>query len=394
LASQQAYSYDAKTTQELQLYITSVVPAVKIKDIQIISLRLENLIKLHADPNIADPQIGLSALHIAACINDIGLTSLLLEHGAHIDQKTTNGTTPLLVAVLQKSYEVMQYLIIQKADINAVTVSKNTLLHCAISNNLYISTRILLKAGADVDKQNSDGNTAAHLAVWNMKILQALLAQKPDLNKVNNNDKTPFMLAATSKNKYILDILIAHGSLVPLYTINQPTKDLLRKKRASHILKQQFPLQYMIKIRHSDCDITYNFLPYIIEEYRKNNRSLNEKDSSNVTPLYIAIALRDEYAARLLLEHGANPLSDHDCFRSLELIQHIPEYKHPDLLRTDKALKQKILHTAIGHMCVILAPLTRLPHKRVKYDAKREHIPYTLLPELVNHIAYWAINDE
>lgn len=77
---------------------------------------------------------GVSCLHLAAQSNNVKTVHYLLSQGVlPVDWLDNNGCTPLHWACLEGSYEVVKYLLAEKANANAVTLeARSTPLHIAI----------------------------------------------------------------------------------------------------------------------------------------------------------------------------------------------------------------------------------------------------------------------
>ena len=140
---------------------------------------------------------GLTALFLAV-INSKTLCTdktvkILLSHGANINLKIMNETTPLMFAVRSV-----------RLDSSEETV------------------KILLENGADVNLQNANGNTALMLSVLNTRtessedIVRLLLKYGANLNLTDKNRLTPLMCASRySKTKSSIEtmkILLDNGA--------------------------------------------------------------------------------------------------------------------------------------------------------------------------------------
>uniref|UniRef100_A0A8C6XKR1 Notch C-terminal domain-containing protein n=1 Tax=Naja naja TaxID=35670 RepID=A0A8C6XKR1_NAJNA len=71
---------------------------------------VEELIICHADVNAVD-ELGKSALHWAAAVNNIEATIALLKNGANKDMQDTKEETPLFLAAREGSYEAAKILL-------------------------------------------------------------------------------------------------------------------------------------------------------------------------------------------------------------------------------------------------------------------------------------------
>ncbi|AAZ12019.1 Ankyrin repeats (3 copies), putative [Trypanosoma equiperdum] len=105
-----------------------------------------------------------SALHKSASDGDVRVSKWLVEHGAEVDQKDADDTTPLLMAVKMGKPDVAEYLIKQDANRDQADSHGNRPVHyCAIRCD-YKILKILIDAGATVNVQNNDLNNPLHLA--------------------------------------------------------------------------------------------------------------------------------------------------------------------------------------------------------------------------------------
>ncbi|KAE8324453.1 nucleoside phosphorylase domain-containing protein [Aspergillus sergii] len=117
------------------------------------------------DPNTADPQWNLTALHYTAKYGDIGTTRLLLKAGADPDVpiKFTKNT-PLFEAASRGHDKVAQCLLQHKANIMSVGKGKRTALHAAAANGHLACVTVLMEAGADSENLDKEGYTPLDLA--------------------------------------------------------------------------------------------------------------------------------------------------------------------------------------------------------------------------------------
>jgi len=96
---------------------------------------------------------------------------LLIEHGADVNVRDGNHSTPLHLASSSWSVEAVQLLIEHGADVHARDGSHSTPLHLVASSSssweldpLKDSLRQLLENGADVDAEDNKGRTPFQIA--------------------------------------------------------------------------------------------------------------------------------------------------------------------------------------------------------------------------------------
>ncbi len=123
------------------------------------------LLTYGADPNIVsidDYHCFVTPLYIAVDNNDLKMVSLLLKHGAQIDQSihpidddfiACDGLTPLHRAVDDENIELVQFLLHKGANPNSMSMV-GTSLDVALQEDTIESVTLLLAAGASIDIMN------------------------------------------------------------------------------------------------------------------------------------------------------------------------------------------------------------------------------------------------
>jgi ankyrin repeat protein len=88
-------------------------------------------------------------------------------------------------------------------DINAQTVDGTTPLILSIATKKYEMAEILIKAGADVNIGDNDYNTPLHIASWtgNINMIKNLLNNGANQHVKNNKGNYPLSLAINSDNR-------------------------------------------------------------------------------------------------------------------------------------------------------------------------------------------------
>lgn len=125
---------------------------------------------------------GLTCLHVAAleCRCDI-LKSLLIDYQVDVNLSTSSGWTALHFSInsskVKKSYECVQYLLGQGADVNRCTSALIYPLHLAASCGHVTAIELLLKHNAVVDVTDKRGQSPYIMAmIWGHKNAARVLA--------------------------------------------------------------------------------------------------------------------------------------------------------------------------------------------------------------------------
>ncbi len=165
---------------------------------------------------------GLSALHFAAREGDSETVRVLLDHGADINQRDGDGSTALVVALLNKHYAFAKFLLDHGADPNVADNRGMAPLYAAIeSRNQDYSALPSRKdeepAGASLEAIRA---VLAHGADLNAQLTKNL----PGKSGMDSGDTTldagttPLMRAARSGDAAVMKILLDRGANTKLTT--------------------------------------------------------------------------------------------------------------------------------------------------------------------------------
>ena len=147
-------------------------------------------------------RLEYAPLHIAAMVNAVDATKLLIERGADIHTKNIYGWTPLHEAAYWKNYaDVVSLLIERGADVHARDDSGGTPLHFAAEGNAVDTVKVLIERGADVHAQDNSGGTPLHsaanssLASGTAVVASVLIEHGADVHAENKSGETPLQSA-------------------------------------------------------------------------------------------------------------------------------------------------------------------------------------------------------
>ena len=155
-----------------------------------------------------------ATLHHAAKEGDTQRVMALLEKGADVNTKDTEGNTPLHKAVESSHKELVELLIQEKAHVNARNSVGETPLNMAAQEGWWKLAKLLIQNGADVRAAGHDGITPLHDAAGTgQKEAGILLIQKgANAHAKDSIDWTPLHWAAASGANDMARLLIQKGA--------------------------------------------------------------------------------------------------------------------------------------------------------------------------------------
>ena len=106
-----------------------------------------------------------SALHLAACYAPTSLIGKLIEKGADVNGKDSEGRTPLHRAVKTNTSQSVELLLCKGADANALDKNMETPIFIAIKRTPGLPfIKALVHHGADLNVKDSNGKTSLEIA--------------------------------------------------------------------------------------------------------------------------------------------------------------------------------------------------------------------------------------
>jgi ankyrin repeat protein len=250
---------------------------VRSKNFEIVGLLLRN----GANPGITDLK-GDAALHGAA--EDSKMISLLLQHGAPIDARDSEGQTVLLRAVRLENLAIARLLLEKGANAGAADPTGDSALHLAAGHSEM--AKLLLANGAPVDAKGSEEQTVLFRAVRlrSLETAELLLKNGANIGATDQAGDSTLHIAAGQSD--MANMLLRHGAIA---------------EARNHA--GQTVLFRAVDSRN----------PELTELLLKRGADANAVDARGQTVLQLAL-WRGGNTARLLLNHGAkltvDPLAD------------------------------------------------------------------------------------
>ncbi|MBW5397594.1 ankyrin repeat domain-containing protein, partial [Brachyspira pilosicoli] len=231
--------------------------------------------------------------------NNIKKVKSYLDQGANCNALDSYDRTALINASVSGYDDIAKLLIEEGTDVNIRDKAGATALMYTARDTNYEMVEFLLKNGADVNIRDTEGDTALYYSIEHnsrgqknetenaIKILNLLIKYGADVN--TKNDKGTSLLDVSyrisqsfDKNKEMFKILVENGFDLES-KINDDSSDYT-------------PL--MIAVYKED----YDMVKYLLDKGANPNASNNE----NKTALMIAIANNNFDISKLLIQQGAN----------------------------------------------------------------------------------------
>uniref|UniRef100_A0A673C0E1 Ankyrin repeat and SOCS box containing 15b n=1 Tax=Sphaeramia orbicularis TaxID=375764 RepID=A0A673C0E1_9TELE len=289
---------------------------------------------------------GDTALTLAAEAGLVENVTMLLEHGASPHNTNDRNESPLLLAVRQKSYDMVLSLIMGGAFVEQICLKKWTAIHEAAKVGCPAIVMLLLRHGAKVTSRDGHGVTPLGTAAeyGNTEVLDILIHHGGDVNAQATNGDTVIYDATGNGNLDCIELLLQHGAN-PNVASNAFQLPIHRAAYEGHILalRTLIPLTTKRAIRLSGQDPVHSAadggqvkcLELLIQKGFSVNALLGQHISENYgdlrrTPLYFAVSNGDMTCAEILLAAGAR--TDLDPLRCILVAIRAERYELVKLL--------------------------------------------------------------
>jgi len=246
--------------QQMEMPDALLLKACRSGDVKLAADALASGANANAKTSLLDRPPSFSPLIFAAKAGNLELVKLLVEHGAEINRGVLSGAPPLQFACMEGKIETVNYLIEHGASLTNATASLCWAAWRGYSNIVVV----LVEKGVPVDESSGELGTPLQRAFQGgfVNIAAFLIRHGADINK-------------TERGSSLLDTAVRFGSL--------------------------------------------ETVKFLLDAGAKPN----ERDNYGVTPLMYAASGNNSEAAKLLLEHGADPqLKNPRGQTAMDLVSH------------------------------------------------------------------------
>jgi ankyrin repeat protein len=226
----------------------------------------------------------------------------MIRAGADVNAAQGDGTTPLHWAVYKVDAELVEELLRRGASPDVINDYGSSPLAEAVKIGDVVLVRMLLDAGADLEAPNQDGQTALMLAARSgaLDVADLLVERGADVNRRETwRGQTAVMWAADSGHAEIVELLVAHGADVHVRALaNEWEAQITSEPRGQY--RPTGGLTALLYAARSGC-------ARCVATILAAGANIDQPNPDGVTPLMVALDNSRFDAAKVLLEHGANP---------------------------------------------------------------------------------------
>jgi len=139
--------------------------------------------------------------------------ALLKDYPELVFSQDSDGQTPLHLAAWNDQRELVELLLVGKAEVNAKDKFGQTPLHLATDMGHKDVAKLLLASQAEVNAKDNDGRTPLHMpaAKGYQEVAELLLASNVEVNAKDKFGQTPLHYAASNDRSYVVELLRQHG---------------------------------------------------------------------------------------------------------------------------------------------------------------------------------------
>ena len=206
------------------------------------------LMTKHTLAELDDFLFRKNALLEASGMGNVEMIEYLVEQGADINEKNSEGTTPLMQCILRnQSKECVSVLLRLGADINVQDKDGFSPLVLAVIEGQTETVRLFLDAGASPTLSTTGGATplilAAHFGF--IDIARRLLSHNVPIDTQAKNGQNALIAASMHDHLDIVHFLVQHGASLHLRDKNNSTAFMIARQH-NHVDIEQFLLSSLI----------------------------------------------------------------------------------------------------------------------------------------------------
>ncbi|KAL8558898.1 hypothetical protein ACOMHN_028210 [Nucella lapillus] len=213
------------------------------------------------------------------------LVALLLHYGADVNVMTIFRKSPLHIAAIMGTVDVMALLLPRANNVNAVSAAKKTALHLAVEKGYVTIVAQLIVAGANLKLRDMAGMTPLHSAahLGQADTVTLLLKAHADVNARDFQHRVPLHHAYLQQHPRVAQILTDAGARTDIVDVVGATPlDYNARLSLFHSPKLNFEdFDQLAMLTKDGPDISRKRKVAVIHENNPEDRRLSSRDSAD-----------------------------------------------------------------------------------------------------------------
>lgn len=298
---------------------TLLMHAVKTGIYELVSLLLSN----NYSASAYDRDKKSVLIHALEVDRDdpVRIVSLLLSHGARVNDPDIQGYTPLHIAAKRGFVDSLNELLVHGADINSKNNNNDTPLHMAVRSNCKPCVEVLLQRGANPNLKNMIKKTPVDEASGNVSEVFKVIKDERGLGRGKGRGKprSSYRKKENSKVFEQNETFLNHAvcgkckNTADLYCMECSEGYFRAEQGISKVITQKVILEKENKSLSQEIDRLKIDLKKKGDKIKKlkdskNEGNVDEQDRSTANGLYSVKFVRSLNSALFLRELGAVPL--------------------------------------------------------------------------------------